>query len=82
MSAPAALVTDWGGVPTCSGMLAVVRRARAAGIRTAVLSNASAREMPIGAWAEVVDVVVAADDLRRPKPHAEAFRHTAAFYRR
>lgn len=70
---------DWGGVLTDGGeMAALVRRARAGGVRTALLSNAWGDEYSRDGWDELFDVVVVSGDVGMRKPEARIYRHTAA----
>lgn len=80
------LVLDYGGVVTDPGeatgmegeppIAAVARRARRAGIRTALLSNADAvADHP--EWGELFDTVVLSGVVGMAKPDAEIYRLTA-----
>lgn len=71
-----ALVMDYGGVLTDGPeMIALVRRTRAAGIATALLSDAHA--VPDGV-AALFDLVVLGPALGVRKPDPEVFRRVAA----
>jgi HAD superfamily hydrolase (TIGR01509 family) len=58
-------------------MLGLVRRARHAGIRTALLSNSWGEHYPEEEWEGAFDVVVISGRVGMRKPEAEIFRHTA-----
>lgn len=58
-------------------MLGLVRRARHAGIRTALLSNSWGDHYPEEEWEGAFDVVVISGRVGMRKPDAEIFRHTA-----
>jgi len=61
--------------PDMSGL---VRRARAAGLRTALLSNSWGNDYPRDGWAEMFDEVVISGEVGMRKPEPEIFRHTCA----
>ncbi|MGH3343663.1 MAG: HAD family hydrolase [Carbonactinosporaceae bacterium] len=54
----------------------VVRRARRAGLRTALLSNSWGNEYPRDGWDEMFDVVVISGEVGMRKPEPEIFWHT------
>lgn len=58
-------------------MLGLVRRARAAGLRTALLSNSWGNEYPEQLWQGLFDTVVISGAVGMRKPEARIFRHTA-----
>jgi epoxide hydrolase-like predicted phosphatase len=59
-------------------MLSVVRRARAGGLRTALLSNSwGDASYPEQAWAGAFDAVVISGRVGMRKPDIEIYRHTA-----
>jgi epoxide hydrolase-like predicted phosphatase len=58
-------------------MHAVVRRARAAGVRTALLSNSWGNSYDRRGWEEMFDVVVISGEVGMRKPEARIFEHTA-----
>ena len=73
---PRALVMDWGGVLTDGpDMLDLVRRAASAGVRTALLSDATSVPQVCSA---AFDVVVLGGSLGVRKPDPEAFHRVAA----
>jgi HAD superfamily hydrolase (TIGR01509 family) len=57
-------------------MTALVRRAHAAGIRTALLSNSWGTDYPRDGWADMFDVVVISGEVGMRKPEREIFEHT------
>jgi HAD superfamily hydrolase (TIGR01509 family) len=59
-------------------MLGLVRRARSAGIRTALLSNSWGEHYPEELWEGAFDVVVISGRVGMRKPDEEIFRHTAS----
>ncbi|MHA6792929.1 HAD-IA family hydrolase [Pseudonocardia bannensis] len=70
------LIMDYGGVLTDGPeLLDIPRRARAAGVRTALLSDA--HQVPDGC-ADLFDVVVLGAAAGARKPDPEAFRRVAA----
>ena len=58
-------------------MHALVRRARRAGIRTALLSNSWGNSYDRTGWDEMFDVVVISGEVGMRKPEARIFEHTA-----
>jgi epoxide hydrolase-like predicted phosphatase len=58
-------------------MHAVVRRARASGLRTALLSNSWGNTYDRTGWDEMFDAVVISGEVGMRKPEARIFRHTA-----
>jgi HAD superfamily hydrolase (TIGR01509 family) len=58
-------------------MLGLVRRARHAGIRTALLSNSWGDHYPEEEWEGAFDVVVISGRVGMRKPETEIFEHTA-----
>jgi putative hydrolase of the HAD superfamily len=58
-------------------MTAVVRRARAAGVRTALLSNSWGQPYPTDALAELFDVTVLSCEAGERKPDPAAYRLVA-----
>jgi len=59
-------------------MVSVVRRARAAGIRTALLSNSwSMSVYDRASWSEMFDVIVISGEVGMRKPDADIYLHTA-----
>ena len=58
-------------------MLSMVRRARLAGLRTALLSNSWGDDYPEHAWQGAFDAVVISGRIGMRKPEPEIFRHTA-----
>ena len=57
-------------------MVGLVRRAHAAGLRTALLSNSWGNDYPRDGWAELFDVVVISGEVGMRKPEPEIFAHT------
>ncbi|MEO7745907.1 MAG: HAD family phosphatase [Actinomycetota bacterium] len=59
-----------GGLTPSASMLGVVARVKAAGLRTAVLSNSWANEYPREGWDELFDAVVISGEvgMRKPEP--------------
>lgn len=83
MSQPGALrglVLDWGGVlsdgPDGRRMTDLVGRARAAGLRTALLSNAARGEYSLDGFDELFDAVVLSGDVGLSKPDERIYRLT------
>ena len=60
-----------------AGMLGIVRRAHAAGVRTALLSNSWGDHYPDELFDGLFDAVVISGRVGMRKPDAEIFRHTA-----
>jgi epoxide hydrolase-like predicted phosphatase len=58
-------------------MVEAVRRAKAAGLSTALLSNSWGNDYPREGWAELFDVVVISGEVQLRKPEPEIFRLTA-----
>jgi epoxide hydrolase-like predicted phosphatase len=58
-------------------MLDLIRRARNAGLRTALLSNSWGNHYPEQLWQDLFDAVVISGDVGMRKPEPEIFRHTA-----
>jgi epoxide hydrolase-like predicted phosphatase len=59
--------------PDMSGL---VRRARAAGLRTGLLSNSWGNDYPRDGWEEMFDVVVISGEVGMRKPEPRIFEHT------
>ena len=57
-------------------MAALVRRARAAGTRTALLSNSWGNDYPRDGWDDMFDAVVISGEVGMRKPEARIFEHT------
>jgi putative hydrolase of the HAD superfamily len=57
-------------------MLGLVRRARAAGVRTALLSNSWGNDYPEQLWDGFFDILVISGRVGMRKPEPEIFRHT------
>ena len=78
-----ALIVDWGGVLTGDGedetstVTSLVRRARQAGLATAVLSNCGANAYPREQWDELFDVVVVSGEVGLQKPDLAIYELTA-----
>jgi epoxide hydrolase-like predicted phosphatase len=60
------------------GMAGIVRRARLAGIRTALCSNSWGNEYPREGWDELFDAVVISGEVGMRKPERRIYAHTAA----
>ena len=58
-------------------MVSVVRRARAQGVRTGLLSNSWGMDYPREGWAELFDVVVISGEVGMRKPDPDIYLHTA-----
>jgi putative hydrolase of the HAD superfamily len=79
-----AVIFDWGGVldtAETSGLSAVmmglVAQVRQAGLRTAVLSNAAAGELPPDAGSGMFDALVVSGEVGMRKPDERIYRHVA-----
>jgi epoxide hydrolase-like predicted phosphatase len=59
------------------GMVGVVRRARQAGIRTALCSNSWGNDYPREGWDELFDAVVISGEVGMRKPEPRIYLHTA-----
>lgn len=57
-------------------MAGLVRRVRATGVRTALLSNSWGAQYPREGWHEMFDVVVLSGDVGMRKPEPRIYRHT------
>jgi epoxide hydrolase-like predicted phosphatase len=57
-------------------MIGLVRRARAAGLRTALLSNSWGNKYPRNGWDLLFDEVVISGEVAMRKPEARIYRHT------
>jgi epoxide hydrolase-like predicted phosphatase len=58
-------------------MLDALRHSRAAGVKTALLSNSWGMDYPRDGWDELFDVVVISGEVGMRKPEPEIFLHTA-----
>lgn len=58
-------------------MVGVVRRARAQGVRTGLLSNSWGLDYPRDGWVELFDVVVISGEVGMRKPDPDIYLHTA-----
>ncbi len=56
-------------------MVGLVRRAKAAGLRTALLSNSWGNDYPREAWDELFDAVVISGEVGMRKPEHRIYRH-------
>jgi putative hydrolase of the HAD superfamily len=75
---PRALVVDWSGVLDVDpAMIGLVRRAKRAGLATALLSNAGRSEYPPDGWATLFDAVVLSGEVGMRKPDIAIYRYTA-----
>ena len=59
-----------------SPIIEAVRRIKAAGFATALLSNSWGMDYPREAWPELFDVVVISGEVRMRKPEPEIYQHT------
>jgi epoxide hydrolase-like predicted phosphatase len=59
-------------------MITLIRRARAAGVRTALLSNSWGEHYPEGLWDNLFDAVVISGRVGMRKPEPVIFAHAAA----
>jgi len=66
-----------GGFGEQSEMIRVVRRARASGLRTGLLSNSWGLDYPREAWPEMFDTVVISGEVGLRKPEPEIYLLTA-----
>ncbi len=64
------------GFEHAPAMANVVRRARAGGVRTALLSNSWGNEYPRDGWDELFDAVVISGEVGMRKPEPRIFQHT------
>ena len=69
----ARLFSHFEHAPDMSGL---VRRARAAGLRTGLLSNSWGNDYPRDGWDEMFDVVVISGEVGMRKPEPGIFEHT------
>ncbi|HVY10201.1 MAG TPA: HAD family phosphatase [Mycobacteriales bacterium] len=58
-------------------MAAVLRHAKAAGLRTALLSNSWGLDYPRESWDELFDVIVISGEVGMRKPEARIYQHAA-----
>lgn len=65
----------FGGLAPSQSMLGLVAQVKAAGLRTAVLSNSWANEYPRQGWDELFDVVVISGDVGMRKPEPRIYHH-------
>lgn len=68
----------FGGFEAATGMFEALRRAKAAGIRTCLLSNSWGRDYPREGWDELFDVVVISGEVGMRKPEERIFRYALA----
>jgi putative hydrolase of the HAD superfamily len=59
-----------------SPLIEAVRRVKAAGFATALLSNSWGMDYPRDAWPDLFDVVVISGEVRMRKPEPEIYQHT------
>lgn len=75
------LVIDYAGVlvgaPDADEMVEVVRRARASGLRTALLSNSWRLDSRRHDWHHLVDECVLSGEVGMSKPDRDIYLHTA-----
>lgn len=75
---PTGLLTRmFAGFQPVPSMVEAVRRAKAAGLSTALLSNSWGNGYPREGWAELFDTVVISGEVAMRKPEPEIFRLTA-----
>lgn len=80
-SGPAAaglLARMFAGFRAEAGMAEVLRAARRAGLRTALLSNSWGLDYPRDGWADLFDATVISGEVGMRKPDPEIYLHTAA----
>src|SRR5512141_428761 len=70
---PGRMFDNFEHAPDMSGL---VRRARAAGLRTGLLSNSWGNDYPRDGWEEMFDVVVISGEVGMRKPEPRIFEHT------
>ncbi len=75
VAAPGLLERMFGGFEIVTGMYDVMRRAKAAGLRTCLLSNSWGVEYPRDGWAEMFDTIVISGEVGMRKPEQRIFRH-------
>jgi phosphoglycolate phosphatase-like HAD superfamily hydrolase len=75
VAAAGLLARMFAGFRPVTEMYEVVRRARAAGIRTCLLSNSWGNSYPRESFAELFDAVVISAEVGMRKPGAEIFHH-------
>ena len=79
VAAPGLLRRMLGGLERLEDdMIGLVRRARAAGLRTALLSNSWGDTYPEQLWDGLFDTLVISGRVGMRKPEPEIFRHTCA----
>jgi putative hydrolase of the HAD superfamily len=76
VEAPGLLTRMFAGFGALVPMLEAVRRAKAAGLATALLSNSWGNEYPREGWEEMFDVVVISGEVNLRKPEPEIFELT------
>lgn len=68
----------FGGLAPSESMLGLVAQVKAAGLRTAVLSNSWANDYPRQGWDELFDVVVISGEVGMRKPEPRIYHHVLA----
>ncbi|MDP9862724.1 MULTISPECIES: HAD family hydrolase [Streptosporangium] len=69
------LARMFAGFQRVEAMYVMLREARAAGLRTCLLSNSWANEYPRDGWDEVFDAVVISGEIGMRKPEPRIFEH-------
>ncbi|MGN6597804.1 MAG: HAD family hydrolase [Actinomycetales bacterium] len=64
------------GFEQADDMVALVGRAKRAGLRTALLSNSWGNDYPREGWADLFDAVVISGEVGMRKPEERIYRHT------
>ncbi len=77
MPADGLLTRMFSGFSREPGMVSVLRRARAAGLKTALLSNSWGLDYPREDWHELFDVAVVSGEVGMRKPDHDIYRHVA-----
>jgi putative hydrolase of the HAD superfamily len=71
------LTRMFAGFEAATPVATAVRRAKAAGLATALLSNSWGNEYPREGWDEMFDVVVISGEVNMRKPEPRIYQHTA-----
>jgi epoxide hydrolase-like predicted phosphatase len=78
VNAPGLLQRMFARFQSAPDMSGLVRRARAAGLRTALLSNSWGNSYPRDGWDDMFDAVVISGEVGMRKPEPAIFRHVAS----
>jgi putative hydrolase of the HAD superfamily len=78
LAAPGLVARMLGGFRTSESMIALVAKARAGAIRTALLSNSWGLDYPRQGWEALFDAVVISGEVGMRKPEVRIYQHTAA----